>query len=131
MFVYLEDPLREIEAPGLSLVPLDIDSAAAKFDLTLFVSETGRGLRAKLEYDADLFEPATIDRMLDALPDSCSKPPSPSPTPRPPPCRCSPTTSAASCSTPGTRPGAEAPAGPLAHRRFEAAGERGPPTPSP
>jgi hypothetical protein len=49
---------------GLSIVPLEIDSVAAKFDLTLFASETDQGLRLKLEYDADLFDAATIDRML-------------------------------------------------------------------
>ena len=64
MFVYQEDPLRELRMPGLSIVPLEIDSVAAKFDLTLFASETDQGLRLKLEYDADLFDAATIDRML-------------------------------------------------------------------
>ncbi len=64
MFSYQENPLRELRTPGLAIGMLEIDSVAAKFDLTLFATETDHGLRLKLEYDADLFDAATIDRML-------------------------------------------------------------------
>jgi len=64
MFVYLEESLKELHTPGLTLVPMDVDSTAAKFDLTLFATETDQGLRLKLDYDADLYDAATMDRML-------------------------------------------------------------------
>ena len=64
MFVFQDDPFREIQTPGLKLVPMEVEAVAAKFDLTLFATETGDGLALRLEYDADLFDAATIDRML-------------------------------------------------------------------
>ena len=64
MFAYQDDPLRELQTPGLTLVPMEIEAVAAKFDLTLFATETEKGLVLGLEYDADLFDPSTVDRML-------------------------------------------------------------------
>jgi amino acid adenylation domain-containing protein len=40
------------------------ESSISKFDLTLSLAETGEGLKALVEYNADLFEAATIQRML-------------------------------------------------------------------
>ena len=48
----------------LILQPVDVETTTAKFDLTLSVSETADGLRGWLEYSADLFDAATIKRML-------------------------------------------------------------------
>src|SRR5262249_15143556 len=42
-------------------------SGAVKFDLTLSLSETPRGLAGSLDYVADLFEAATIQRMAGSL----------------------------------------------------------------
>lgn len=67
MFSLQNAPLPALESPDLVLTPLDPDSGTAKFDLTLFAMETERGLDLGLEYDADLFDPATIDRMLGHL----------------------------------------------------------------
>ncbi|MBN4004178.1 amino acid adenylation domain-containing protein [Nostoc sp. LPT] len=39
-------------------------SGTAKFDLTLMMRDTGKGLRASFEYNTDLFDEATIARML-------------------------------------------------------------------
>src|SRR5262249_26341098 len=41
-----------------------IPHAAAKFDLVLTVVDRGATMIASFEYDVDLFEEATIDRML-------------------------------------------------------------------
>ena len=41
-----------------------VDTGIAKFDLTLSIVETERGLEATFKYSADLFEPATVSRML-------------------------------------------------------------------
>jgi amino acid adenylation domain-containing protein len=65
MFTYQNFPIEHPALPGIEVGPMsDVQgSNAAKFDLTLFVVEAGGGLQATLEYDADLFEAATIDRM--------------------------------------------------------------------
>ena len=49
--------------PRLTLSQLELDSGTAKFDLTLFVSETEQGIAGTWEYNADLFDADTIDRM--------------------------------------------------------------------
>jgi amino acid adenylation domain-containing protein len=67
MLVLQNAPLPALEAPGLSMTPLEVESVTAKFDLTLTVTESPGGLRALLEYNADLFDPATADRLLGHL----------------------------------------------------------------
>ncbi|EGK86184.1 amino acid adenylation domain protein [Microcoleus vaginatus FGP-2] len=64
MFVLQNTPSSALELPGLTVNSLNIDSGTAKFDLTLFIMETAQGLRASLEYNTDLFNAATITRML-------------------------------------------------------------------
>ena len=49
---------------GLSITRVSLPSVTAKFDLTLFISETATGLNCWLEYNTDLFEEATVSRML-------------------------------------------------------------------
>ncbi|TCP59320.1 amino acid adenylation domain-containing protein [Tumebacillus sp. BK434] len=63
LFVLQNTPRAAFELPGLTLTPLDVNSGAAKFDLTLSVMETEAGLLCHFEYNADLFEAATIKRM--------------------------------------------------------------------
>jgi len=43
--------------------PLQSGTATAKFDLTLFATETDQGLAGAIEYNTDLFEAASIKRM--------------------------------------------------------------------
>ncbi|MFB2973200.1 amino acid adenylation domain-containing protein [Aerosakkonema sp. BLCC-F183] len=64
MFVLQNAPTTPLELPGLSLKPLEINSKTAKFDLTLYIEETDTGLLANLEYNTDLFDATTINRML-------------------------------------------------------------------
>ncbi len=64
LFALQNAPLPELELAGLALQPLEIDSGTAKFDLTMSVQQTSHGLSASLEYSTDLFEAATISRML-------------------------------------------------------------------
>ena len=54
----------KLELAGLTLTDLEVDSGTAKFDLTLNLTETELGLHGYLEYNTDLFDAATIDRML-------------------------------------------------------------------
>ncbi|MEH2355882.1 non-ribosomal peptide synthetase [Nostoc sp.] len=64
MFVLLNTPPGKLELPGLSLTPLQIENPTAKFDLTLLMTESEQGLSGSLEYNSDLFEQATITRMV-------------------------------------------------------------------
>jgi amino acid adenylation domain-containing protein/non-ribosomal peptide synthase protein (TIGR01720 family) len=67
MFVLQNAQNSEIELPGLTLSTLETDSGTAKFDLTLDMRETAQGLVGTLEYNIDLFEPQTIQRMAGHL----------------------------------------------------------------
>ncbi|MCA1600873.1 MAG: amino acid adenylation domain-containing protein, partial [Acidobacteria bacterium] len=55
------------ELPGLKLSQLQVDHGTSKFDLTLYMVEEAEGLRGRLEYNTDLFEAATIQRMIGHL----------------------------------------------------------------
>src|SRR5581483_1999688 len=67
MFVLQNAPMSPTNLPQLHFHPIDVDTGTSKFDLTLSMIENADGLRAALEYNADLFEPATVARMLGAL----------------------------------------------------------------
>src|SRR5262245_25905806 len=64
MFVLHNAPSTAVEFEGLSVSPVRAGSETAKFDLTLSVHETPQGLTASLQYNTDLFEAATITRLL-------------------------------------------------------------------
>lgn len=49
---------------GLTLEQLNVTGATARFDLTITVEDTRAGLLVAVEYSRDLFEPATIARMV-------------------------------------------------------------------
>ncbi|HEX2189470.1 MAG TPA: amino acid adenylation domain-containing protein, partial [Longimicrobiaceae bacterium] len=53
--------------PGLSVSGVAAGLASAKFDLSLGLVVTSRGLRGGLNYSTDLFERATVERMLGHL----------------------------------------------------------------
>jgi hypothetical protein len=63
-FVLQNAPLPALQLPGVILEPLEVDSGTARFDLTLELVETERGLVGTAQYDTDLFDAATITRML-------------------------------------------------------------------
>ena len=64
MFALQNAPLPALQAPELLLTPLELSSRTSKFDLTLFATEVPEGLRLTMEYSTDLFDAATVDRML-------------------------------------------------------------------
>ncbi len=64
MFVLQNASMRAVELPGLTLSPVEADSETAHFDLTLVVVDADQGLTASFVYNTDLFEAATIVRML-------------------------------------------------------------------
>jgi amino acid adenylation domain-containing protein/non-ribosomal peptide synthase protein (TIGR01720 family) len=64
MFALQNAPMPALELPSLTLSSLEIESGTAKFDLTLSMEDTEQGLVGSLEYNTDLFDAASISRML-------------------------------------------------------------------
>jgi len=64
LFAVQNVPKQKFEIPGLTATPLDIDSITAKFDLFAAFVERDRQLMLRMEYDADLFNADTIERMV-------------------------------------------------------------------
>jgi len=68
MFELPTDPMPVIELPGLKPArikgPLEINTGTTKSDLDLYMWEESGGMVAAIEYNADLFDGPTIERML-------------------------------------------------------------------
>ena len=62
-FLLQNEPLSQLELIGLTNRPLLTENATAKFDLTLGMENTNTGLRGVWEYNTDLFERSTIERL--------------------------------------------------------------------
>ncbi|HYO13481.1 MAG TPA: amino acid adenylation domain-containing protein, partial [Thermoanaerobaculia bacterium] len=58
-------PAEPLEMPDFRMVPLEVDTATSKFDLSLNLKETAGGMRAVLEHDLDLFDRATVERIVE------------------------------------------------------------------
>ncbi len=69
MFVLQNNRLPDVTGTELSFTPLTVDlgTGTAKFDLTLVFEESAGGLAGGLEYNTDLFDAATITRMIGHL----------------------------------------------------------------
>ncbi len=63
MFVLQNTPISQVELSGLEVSLLPIETATAKFDLTLSLENTATGLVGGWEYNSDLFDSSTIERM--------------------------------------------------------------------
>lgn len=64
MFAFQNTPGQHLTLPGLEISPYHTGNVTSKFDLTLTIREFQGEFRGTLEYNTDLFEPATIRRML-------------------------------------------------------------------
>jgi amino acid adenylation domain-containing protein len=64
LFELQNAPRGERALPGLRVRRIPGALSTAKFDLTLFATETDEGVGLTLEYDADLFDAATAERLL-------------------------------------------------------------------
>ena len=61
----LEDTLvEEVVLPGLEASPIELETQSAQFDLTVASRESSEGLHVSFRYNTDLFEAATIERMM-------------------------------------------------------------------
>jgi amino acid adenylation domain-containing protein/non-ribosomal peptide synthase protein (TIGR01720 family) len=64
MFALQNAPMPEIALEGLTIDTLNVETNRAQFDLSLAIVENSQGAIAEVEYSTDLFEAATIARML-------------------------------------------------------------------
>ncbi|MGU3493771.1 amino acid adenylation domain-containing protein [Xanthobacteraceae bacterium A53D] len=62
MLSYENTPKPEARLGGLALSRFDLPADEAKFDLTFDIEAVGTHFAARIEYDADLFAPATAQR---------------------------------------------------------------------
>ncbi|MFP2932693.1 condensation domain-containing protein, partial [Pyxidicoccus sp. 3LG] len=67
MFMMQNFGKLDLELPGLTVSGVELPEQAAKFDLTLTCVEGPDGLHGVLEYDAEVFERSTAERMLKHL----------------------------------------------------------------
>ena len=65
MFVLQNVPLEPLELKDVTSSPMDLNRRTAHLDLTLYMRETEQGLKATAEYNTDLFDRGTIERMLE------------------------------------------------------------------
>jgi non-ribosomal peptide synthetase component F len=60
-------PPQVEDVSGLKVTPVSIPNKIARYDLYLSLADTAQGLKGSLLYNADLFKPDTIARMLEGL----------------------------------------------------------------
>ncbi|MEU4159270.1 amino acid adenylation domain-containing protein [Actinoplanes sp. NPDC026670] len=66
-FVFQNIDMPDLDLGGLRITPLTVESATARFDLELQVFDRPDGLHGWFEYNADLFDGATIERLSESL----------------------------------------------------------------
>jgi thioesterase domain-containing protein len=64
MFVLQNVPMQPLQLPSLTVTSLEIDNGVTDFDLFLSMQEEAENLTGMLKYNTDLFDGATIIRML-------------------------------------------------------------------
>ncbi|MGH3911617.1 MAG: non-ribosomal peptide synthetase, partial [Pseudonocardiaceae bacterium] len=67
MLVLQNTPVVSVELPGLEVTREADDLQVAKFDLLCYLTERGAGIDARLEYSADLFDAATVEKLAARL----------------------------------------------------------------
>jgi hypothetical protein len=67
MLVLQNNPMPPARLKGLELSFIPVGVEAAAFDLILYLSDSERGLVGHLQYDRDLFNASTVERMLARL----------------------------------------------------------------
>ena len=65
MIVLLNAPTEPLNIQGLRVTPIPLESTTTQYDLLFHFWEDDRELNGRLRYSTDLFDRATIDRLLD------------------------------------------------------------------
>ncbi len=63
MFAYQNVPMSELKLEELAISPFGLELGASKFDLTVALAEAGDRLTAAFEYNTDIFDEATVNRI--------------------------------------------------------------------
>ena len=63
MLILLNAPGEAMDLPGLKLRPAAIDSRTSKMEMTFYLTETPGGLDGFVEYNTDLFDESTLERL--------------------------------------------------------------------
>ncbi|MBD2278683.1 non-ribosomal peptide synthetase [Aphanizomenon flos-aquae] len=64
MFNLQNTPVSDLELNGLTVSSVPFKGVTAAFDMTLFMQNTGNGLVGVWEYNTDLFDHSTIERVI-------------------------------------------------------------------
>lgn len=64
LFQLNNGPRTLVDLPAIQVEDLDLDIRVSKFDLSLIVADNGEVITGRIEYNTDLFNPDTIERML-------------------------------------------------------------------
>ena len=64
MLVLQNAPSSSLQLPDLTLDLLELPNNTSKFDLTMTLTEVDGGVQGVIEYNTDLFDSTTIDRLL-------------------------------------------------------------------
>jgi non-ribosomal peptide synthetase component F len=64
VFTFQNDPSPRLKLPGLITSSIKVDNGASHFDLMLFVADRKQDIILGLQYNKDLFNAATIARLL-------------------------------------------------------------------
>ena len=67
VFNLQNSPMPKLEIQGLEIDPFEIDRGVSQFDLTLMMSKSEGRCRGTVEYNRDLFNPATITRIFQSF----------------------------------------------------------------
>lgn len=67
LFVLQNAPMSELQLPNLEAKPFEIESGMAMFDLSLSMQVVAGELQGGVKYNTDLFENATIERLIGHL----------------------------------------------------------------
>src|SRR5207248_6525074 len=63
-FTFQNFPVHSLKLQGLTWQAIGAGETTAKFDISLTIRDFGHHLSGAIEYCTDLFEPATISRMI-------------------------------------------------------------------
>lgn len=64
MFVMNNAPIEKLQLPGVEIELIELENKTTKFDLILNVTDGDLPLKCKLEYNTDLFNDQTMDRLI-------------------------------------------------------------------